>query len=159
MISLLVNMFICLFVFVLSYNQINKIVIFEENESLKGELCPDERRSLGKKETWKEFNEWQRRKYLINFTNMEWFPATFSCLHKATNISYKFTFLATIVRGCQLFVWQAQLPLVKNHSHLYRAVAANTLLFNPCILAWYGTTNANGKFVLLGNLLRCSMIV
>ncbi|XP_046854609.1 general transcription factor 3C polypeptide 4-like isoform X2 [Xenia sp. Carnegie-2017] len=124
---------------------------FVENESLKGELCPDERRSLGKKETWKEFNEWQRRKYLINFTNIEWFPATFSCLHKATNISYKFTFLATIVRGCQLFVWQAQLPLVKNHSHLYRAVAANTLLFNPCILAWYGTTNTNVSYLACGN--------
>ena len=116
----------------------NFVSIGSDKSNLKGEIPADPRRSLGREETWKDFAEWQRRKYLLNFTCIEWFPTTVKCLQQANSTVRKFAFLATMVKSGQLFIWQAQLPLVKNHSFIYRAVAAYTSLFYPCSLAWYG---------------------
>ena len=111
---------------------------------MKGTLPADERRVLGDDKKWQDFEEWQRRKYLLNFTSIEWFPVTVSCVRQFNNTTRKFAYLATIVKSGQLFIWQAQLPLVKNHSFIYRAMAAYTSMFYPSCLAWYGKNGEQG---------------
>ena len=111
---------------------------------MKGELPADARRTLGEEKTWTNFTEWQRKKYLLHFTCIEWFPAVVSCLQQANNTMRKFAYLATIVKSGQLFIWQAQLPLVKNHSFMYRAVAGYSSMFYPSCLAWYGDSDDQG---------------
>ena len=133
---------------------IERYVIFRSDKpNLKGEIPADPRRSLGQEKTWNDFTEWQRRKYLLNFACIEWFPATVSCLQQANSAVRKYAFLATMVKSGQLFIWQAQLPLVKNHSFMYRAVVAYTSLFYPCSLAWYGDGDNQGR-LLVSDILR-----
>lgn len=124
---------------------------FKDKSSLKGELPADARRTLGEEKTWTNFTEWQRKKYLLNFTCVEWFPAVVSCLQQANNTMRKFAYLATIVKSGQLFIWQAQLPLVKNHSFMYRAVAGYSSMFYPSCLAWYGDSDDQASYLACGN--------
>lgn len=126
------------------YEEMKTNEYFNDKSSLKGELPTDTRNALGSQDTWKEFREWQRRKYLLNFTCIEWFPAVVSCLQRSNNTTRKFAFLAAMVKSGQLFIWQAQLPLVRHHCFIVRAIAAYTSVFYPCCLAWHVANDEKG---------------
>ncbi|XP_028417403.1 general transcription factor 3C polypeptide 4-like [Dendronephthya gigantea] len=133
------------------FDEMKQGSFFKDKMSMKGELPSDFRHKVGNQDMWKEFSEWQRRKYLLNFTCIEWFPTTVDCLQQTTNVWRKFALFSTIVRSGQLFIWQAQLPLVKNHSFMHRTVAAYTSLFYPSCLAWYGDNESNVSYLGCGN--------
>ena len=126
------------------YAQLTKEHYFVDNDIMKGKLPPDARTAVGNKKTWQSFQEWQRRKYLLHFTCIEWCPSAVICLNQVKNTLFKFVFLATTVKSGQLFLWNGKAPLTDSQTALNRVLATHTSMFYPCSLAWSTITATGG---------------